>query len=163
MIRRPPRSTLFPYTTLFRSPPELYSTRLERELDDDNHALPILTGSQPYMISHNVQSDFPIFQTPPHNYINSWLEVPMKVRGKIIGLSALDGSSKHQFNEHHAQLAVTFADQVAIALDNARLFTDLQDELKKQISLCSASTAISSFLHLDQALGEICKQIGFSV
>src|SRR2546425_9478646 len=23
MIRRPPRSTLFPYTTLFRSPPEL--------------------------------------------------------------------------------------------------------------------------------------------
>ena len=24
MIRRPPRSTLFPYTTLFRSPPILY-------------------------------------------------------------------------------------------------------------------------------------------
>jgi len=141
-------------------PPELYSTRLERELDDDNHALPILTGSQPYMISHNVQSDFPIFQTPPHNYINSWLGVPMKVRGKIIGLIALDGSSKHQFNEHHAQLAVTFADQVAIALDNARLFTDLQDELKKQIALRSASTAISSFLHLEQVLGEICKQMG---
>src|SRR2546427_2974115 len=26
MIRRPPRSTLFPYTTLFRSPPSSYST-----------------------------------------------------------------------------------------------------------------------------------------
>src|SRR2546422_2362765 len=27
MIRRPPRSTLFPYTTLFRSPPELLHAR----------------------------------------------------------------------------------------------------------------------------------------
>src|SRR5260370_12047267 len=27
MIRRPPRSTLFPYTTLFRSPSDLASTR----------------------------------------------------------------------------------------------------------------------------------------
>src|SRR3989441_12970470 len=27
MIRRPPRSTLFPYTTLFRSPPALRSQR----------------------------------------------------------------------------------------------------------------------------------------
>src|SRR3712207_8090073 len=31
MIRRPPRSTLFPYTTLFRSPPE--GVERERELD----------------------------------------------------------------------------------------------------------------------------------
>src|SRR5438034_8779783 len=27
MIRRPPRSTLFPYTTLFRSPPQLLQRR----------------------------------------------------------------------------------------------------------------------------------------
>src|SRR5260221_9905555 len=29
MIRRPPRSTLFPYTTLFRSPPSAVRNRLE--------------------------------------------------------------------------------------------------------------------------------------
>src|SRR2546430_8005555 len=32
MIRRPPRSTLFPYTTLFRSPPDL-----RRLVGDDDH------------------------------------------------------------------------------------------------------------------------------
>src|SRR2546430_7756080 len=32
MIRRPPRSTLFPYTTLFRSPPEVMF--LKRDVDD---------------------------------------------------------------------------------------------------------------------------------
>src|SRR3712207_7982471 len=30
MIRRPPRSTLFPYTTLFRSPPRRYPPEPER-------------------------------------------------------------------------------------------------------------------------------------
>src|SRR5258707_8962275 len=33
MIRRPPRSTLFPYTTLFRSPPNLRSTPAWQDLN----------------------------------------------------------------------------------------------------------------------------------
>ena len=32
MIRRPPRSTLFPYTTLFRSPPSLVGNELFQKL-----------------------------------------------------------------------------------------------------------------------------------
>src|SRR3712207_8121179 len=36
MIRRPPRSTLFPYTTLFRSP-----LGLEREVVGDEHAVDV--------------------------------------------------------------------------------------------------------------------------
>src|SRR2546430_4680761 len=32
MIRRPPRSTLFPYTTLFRSDPDLLAPRLQVEV-----------------------------------------------------------------------------------------------------------------------------------
>src|SRR2546427_9032189 len=39
MIRRPPRSTLFPYTTLFRSLVDLTEIRLEVE---SSHAPPVL-------------------------------------------------------------------------------------------------------------------------
>src|SRR3712207_6923081 len=39
MIRRPPRSTLFPYTTLFRSLPTYYVSKLARE-----HVTVILSG-----------------------------------------------------------------------------------------------------------------------
>src|SRR5256885_11140489 len=38
MIRRPPRSTLFPYTTLFRSPP---STSMPGRVGDRSIALPL--------------------------------------------------------------------------------------------------------------------------
>src|SRR5258708_27388051 len=41
MIRRPPRSTLFPYTTLFRSMVDVAVRRLRKKLDD-NHELKLL-------------------------------------------------------------------------------------------------------------------------
>src|SRR5688572_31173073 len=55
MIRRPPRSTLFPYTTLFRSPEEVPARvaallddrrRLERELAEAKKALAMGGGSR---------------------------------------------------------------------------------------------------------------------
>src|SRR2546422_7483260 len=45
MIRRPPRSTLFPYTTLFRSPPSVRSSFRSREWSSLIHPLPSMTAS----------------------------------------------------------------------------------------------------------------------
>ncbi len=112
-------------------PPEL-PPNLEFDIDEQNHAVPIFNGEAPYLISRDVQAEFPRFRQQPHTYINSWLGVPLKARGKVIGLIALDGKYKSQFTERHAELAVTFADQVAIALENARLFSTLQAELEER-------------------------------
>jgi signal transduction histidine kinase len=117
-------------------PPEI-PPNLEFELDEQNHAARLFSGELPYLISRDVQAEFPRFRQYPHTYINSWLGVPLKVRGKVIGLIALDGKEKGQFNERHARLAVAFADQVAIALENARLYADLQAELALRQSLIS--------------------------
>src|SRR3712207_8478040 len=51
MIRRPPRSTLFPYTTLFRSRVEKLVKEApgicdEREVDDFGHARDLSRGSR---------------------------------------------------------------------------------------------------------------------
>src|SRR5262245_63051746 len=44
MIRRPPRSTLFPYTTLFRSAPPRPRTRFARPAIDDSTASHSMVG-----------------------------------------------------------------------------------------------------------------------
>src|ERR1039457_5813851 len=59
MIRRPPRSTLFPYTTLFRSTIDVADTLLQpgqyviRLLDSssDRHVVQIFNGDQTHIIS----------------------------------------------------------------------------------------------------------------
>src|SRR2546425_2627737 len=48
MIRRPPRSTLFPYTTLFRSHPE---RQRERQKNEDPLPLPSSRSFRPHALS----------------------------------------------------------------------------------------------------------------
>jgi signal transduction histidine kinase len=113
-----------------RNLPDLFlNANVEFITDETNSALPIIRGEVPFILNNNVQEELADFKEPPHTYINSWLAIPLKTRGNIIGLIALDGREKGQFNEHHAELAVTFANQVAIALENSLLFSDLQNEL----------------------------------
>jgi len=85
----------------------------------------MIHGEKPFILNNDVQEKLKDFRGP-HSYINSWLAVPLKNRGKIIGQISLDGRQKGQFTVHHAELAVTFADQVAIALENASLYTEIQ-------------------------------------
>ncbi len=98
-------------------------------VNENNSSYPLINGELSYVLNNNVQEELADFQNPRDSFVNSWLAVPLKTRGRIIGLIALDGWNKNQFNEHHAELAVTFADQVAIALDNSSLFSELQSEL----------------------------------
>src|SRR2546426_105023 len=52
MIRRPPRSTLFPYTTLFRSPPHRFRDRRRkpsRPNKDVSTALSCSVGRAPFL------------------------------------------------------------------------------------------------------------------
>src|SRR3712207_7023387 len=44
MIRRPPRSTLFPYTTLFRSRDEARNAAVQKDLDAAGHDVLAITG-----------------------------------------------------------------------------------------------------------------------
>jgi signal transduction histidine kinase/HAMP domain-containing protein len=110
-------------------PPQIEMPGTVLVVDENNSAYPLIMGTLPYVLSNNVEAELKDFQAP-HDYVQSWLAIPLKTRGNIIGLIALDGKNKDQFTKHHAELAVTFGNQVAIALDNSRLFSELQNELE---------------------------------
>jgi PAS domain S-box-containing protein len=116
-------------------PPDIHIPGTVLTVNENNSAYPLIMGRIPYVLHNNVQEELTDFQNPTDNYVNSWLAVPLKTRGKIIGLIALDGKKKDQFTEHHAELAVTFANQVAIALENASLFYESQIELEARKDL----------------------------
>ncbi len=98
-------------------------------VDDAEPALLVLQGKAPYKLFSDIQPYVPDFNEPPHDRVRAWMAVPLKVKGNVVGVIALDGHHVDQFTERHAQLAVTYANQVAIALENSRLFSELQMEL----------------------------------
>lgn len=59
--------------------------------------------------------------------INSWMWVPLAVRGNIIGIIGIAETSKNFFTIHHADLALSVANQAAITMVN----TDLIKQAKE--------------------------------
>jgi GAF domain-containing protein len=79
-------------------------------------------------------------------YIRGWMAVPLLVRGQFIGCITLDSRQVGAYNETQADLAQALANQAAVAIENARLYTETRRRLEEQKALREASTIISSTL-----------------
>lgn len=59
-------------------------------------------------------------------YIACWMGIPLVVEGRPIGMLNLDHQQAGFYTQEHLALAAGFAHQAAIAIDNARLFHELE-------------------------------------
>jgi len=99
------------------------------------------------------------FNLPPHNHIRSWMGVPLTIRDKVIGMLAVDSEKKGYFTEESAQVAQSFANQAAIAVENARLFDAEQTRRQEAETLRQSAHTISASLNLDEVLATILASI----
>src|SRR3712207_9481236 len=82
MIRRPPRSTLFPYTTLFRSVVARYASRVNGITDYFLTKLDVLSGLEtvPVCVAYDVDGvrhdEMPMTQTDFHHARPVYEEMP---------------------------------------------------------------------------------------
>lgn len=127
-----------------------YETVTARNLSQDNiesikgHSSSVVTkvleSHQP-LISVDAQEDdrFSGAESIVIQKIHSVICTPILFKGQMIGAIYMDRQmSKDQFNDESMQFLSAFSAQAAIAIQNARLFTDLQKEnkkLKNQISI----------------------------
>jgi len=59
-------------------------------------------------------------------YIRSWMGIPLIVKEQVIGLLALHHRRPAVYSQHDADFAMAFANQVAVAIENARLYEKSQ-------------------------------------
>jgi GAF domain-containing protein/nitrogen-specific signal transduction histidine kinase len=83
----------------------------------------------------------------------SWLGLPLISKNQVIGVLALEKWQSHFYNREHMQVGTTFASQVAVALENARLFeesisraTELDQRSQRLGLLNRFSSALSGLL-----------------
>jgi two-component sensor histidine kinase len=60
--------------------------------------------------------------------------VPLKVKQKVLGCICIYSSHRHELGQEQMQLVITFANEAAIAIDNARLY----EETRRGLELKSA-------------------------
>lgn len=94
-------------------------------IPSDNPNTKVIQSRAPLLLNE-AEKHFPAFRQPPHDHIHSWLGVPLIVRNQVIGLLAIDSRDPFHFNTDNIELVSAFASQVAIAIENARLFDEVQ-------------------------------------
>ncbi len=113
----------------FRSDDQLFSYDKLEKLE---HVQKVLREQIPEIIP-DTEKDERWYTLPDSEYIRCWLGVPLVVKGNAIGVLNIDKAQPNFYNESHADLAVAFANQAAVAIENTRLFQETKqkaDELK---------------------------------
>ncbi len=120
----------------YRGPlPEDFVTRLRFPFGGYGFHQEVVRRQEPIIID-DVNSDEPLAENfrntlgsvhdGAFRYINSWMGVPLTVKDRVIGILAVSHSLSRFYTERHAKLALAFANQAAIAIENARLFEQAQ-------------------------------------
>jgi signal transduction histidine kinase/CheY-like chemotaxis protein len=85
------------------------------------------------------------------------LAVPLQVKGHIIGtLSLADRAGRH-FTAADAELLQAFADQAAVAVDNARLYEEAMRQRREFDVVAALAAEINRALDLDRVLQQVAE------
>lgn len=87
--------------------------------------------------------------------VRSWLAVPLVAQERVIGIMSIQSREPHAYDESHQRLLYAIADQAAVAIENARLHAQTQQELAERTTLNELARAISSTLDLDVVLDTV--------
>ncbi|MFZ6027471.1 MAG: GAF domain-containing protein [Chloroflexota bacterium] len=90
----------------------------------------------------------------------SWLGVPLMIGDQPIGVIAVqDLHTPRHFNENHSDLLVTIAGQVAIAVQNARLYQEEQRRRQIADSLREIARVVGATLDINLVIERMLDQI----
>ena len=96
----------------------------------------------------------------PH--IGCWLGVPLIAKGQVIGVLTLHHSRPNFLTRTHASFAMAFANQAAVAMENARLYEEEQnrrEEAERRRRVADGLRDILATLNSNRPLGEILDYI----
>jgi len=134
-----------------RSPAQL---GIEGKVTTFPHILELLEQRTPVLIT-NTQDDPRWRDLLGSQYIRSWLGVPLIGKNDVIGLLNLDKETPNFYSEDDISLATAFANQAAIAIENAHLFTSAQSQVNQMDALRETIAEISTELELPKLLAAI--------
>jgi GAF domain-containing protein len=133
---------------------------LRFDLETTNNPNRDVVHSRAPLILRDAPSSYQQFQREPHAQarIRSWLGVPLLFGDRPIGMLALDKQEPEYYSERHARLALAFAAQAAIAIENSRLYAETRQRVRELASLMEVSQALNEATDLETILDIVLKE-----
>lgn len=88
-------------------------------------------------------------------FCRSWMGAPIVVRDEVIGFLNADSIEPGTYSQRDAETLALFATQAGVALQNARLYAEAQDQHTIAEALRQSALALSSSLDAEEVLDQI--------
>jgi GAF domain-containing protein/CheY-like chemotaxis protein len=127
----------------------------------------VIETRQPHIVD-DVSAQFPHFRNREHGAgrIHGWMGVPLIFGDRLMGMLALDKHEKDFYTPEHAQLAMAFAAQAAVAIENARLFEteraareQAESQSQQMATLNRVAQSVTSILDLQTILETAAREM----
>jgi diguanylate cyclase (GGDEF)-like protein len=112
----------------FKDPTAIIGARIP--LKDSPHQLALI-HRHPVMYA-DIHKEFPLFVQNLNYSVSSLLCIPMYAKDQVLGFLTLGSEKNNYFTNDDLSVADTYASQVAIALQNSRLYTQVNRRLTEQ-------------------------------
>ncbi|MGC9357291.1 MAG: GAF domain-containing protein, partial [Anaerolineae bacterium] len=116
-----------------------------------------LTGTS--LLVPDVRESEDYVDYPPLPHVRAELAVPLKAKGEIIGVLDVKSDEPYGLTENDAATLEILAAQVAVAVQNARLFEAQQEQRRELTGLYETALATTSQLEPDLMLRRLYDQI----
>jgi diguanylate cyclase (GGDEF)-like protein len=89
---------------------------------------------------------------PDYADLRSYLGVPIFNKGRPVGFINLDSTIPHFFNHEQAEILSVFADEAAVAIENARLYESARRRAEEMSTLYRVGLTLTAGLDMEQVL-----------
>ncbi|HEC21311.1 MAG TPA: GAF domain-containing protein, partial [Chloroflexi bacterium] len=111
----------------------------------------MMETGQPVIVS-DTHADPRWITFPETSWIRSYLATPIKVGNEVIGFLQLDSLTPGAFTDAHAKRLQAFADQAAIAINNARLYEAIRERAARLELIARIGQQTTAILQPDELL-----------
>ena len=95
----------------------------------------------------------------PGAVAQSWLGVPLRIGGEVLGAIAIRSARPHLYDVEHQNVLTSIASQASIAIQNARLFDQTQQQLANLTTIQQTTSSLTAAHSLDSAVSTLLSQV----
>jgi signal transduction histidine kinase len=124
----------------------LHEARANREVIERQQPLVVANVNSGVPLARAIQDTAGESLNTTYSYVRSWIGVPLVAKDQVLGMVTLDHSEPEYYTARHAELAMAFAHQVAVAIENAGLYDETRRRAEEVQALFTVQQAITSRL-----------------
>ena len=128
-------------------------------LVEENPLYHQLKTEQRPIIINDVRLDDRYTQWEGTTPIRSWIGVPLVLQDQVIGQISIDSFTEYAFKEPEQELAFAFAQHVSTAIQNARLFEEINKRADELNALLDGARDVSTSLNTERVIYLIANRL----